>query len=156
MGIWAAIKQRLGIGGVKLKLEVEPQVGKDAGQLQGRVNLMSKSDQRVETLNFRLLEKYTTGRGDNETTEEFELGKTSKTGPIEMKAGQTETLDFVLPFQLKESMHDKLKGKGGALGALGKASSFMAAAESQYEVWVDADVKGTSFGPNDFSSIQLV
>lgn len=156
MGIWATLKQRLGIGGVKLQLETPPQVGKESGQIQGRVNMVSKTDQIVDLMDLKIIEKYTTGRGDNEKTEEFELGKTSQSGPIEIKAGQPHSIEFVLPFQPRQSVHEKLKSKGGALGALGKASSFMASEKSEFEVWVNADVKGTSLGPNDYKSINLL
>ena len=156
MGFWAKLKQRLGIGGVKLNLNVGGQAPKDGPELTGAVTMMSKNDQLIESLHFKLIEKYTTGRGDNQETKEFELGKISQPGPIAIRAGESKTLDFVLPFESVSSVHDKLKAKGGALGALGKASSFLAKEQSEYEVWVNADVKGTSFGPNDFKEIRLV
>ena len=156
MGLWAKIKQKLGIGGVKLNLEVSKQVPKDSGQIMGAVNVTSKSDQHVKQLNFKLIEKYTTGRGDNKKTKEFELGKTAYGQPFQIKKGENRRIDFVLPFELIKSTNDRLKEKGGALGALGSASSFLGGEKSEYEVWVDADVKGTTFGPNDYKGVQLV
>jgi hypothetical protein len=156
MGFWAKLKQRLGIGGIKLNLSVGAQAPKDGPDLRGAVTLTSKSDQLIEALHFKLIEKYTTGRGDDEKTKEFELGKISQANPIAIRAGESKTIDFTLPFESVSSVHDKLKAKGGTLGALGKASSFLAKERSEYEVWVNADVKGTSFGPNDFKGIQLV
>lgn len=156
MGIWATLKQKLGISGVKLDLEIPPQAGKDSGEIQGRLSMFSKSDQTVNALHFRIVEEYTTGRKENQKTEEFELGKTTVAGPFEIKAGESKTIDLSLPFQFRATISEKLKGKGGALGALGKASSFMAAEKSEYRVWVNGDVLNTSLGPNDFKRIELV
>ena len=51
-----------------------------------------------------------------------------------------------LPFTVRKSMNDKLKEKGGALGALGKLSSLADAERSEFALKASADVRGSPAG----------
>ncbi len=155
MGFFDGIKQFFGVGGVDVVVQCDPQVAKAAGVLNGAVTLTAKSDQQVLTLDVKLLEEWTTGRGDEKETKEFELGKIQLPG-MELKKGETRTVGFQLPFGLIKSNADQLKEHGGALGTLGSMAAFANAEKSLFTVVAEADVKGTALDPTGKRQIQLV
>lgn len=156
MSIMSSIKQTLGIGGVKVSLTVPGQVEKSKGQVEGKVVLSAKSDQEVLKLNVTLTESYSTGRGDEQTTKEYDLGEVNLPAPFQMKAGEVKEVPFALPFTLLKSDADFLKEKGGAFGLIGKAGAFANAEKSTYKVKAEADIKGTMVDPSDEKDIKLV
>jgi hypothetical protein len=156
MAFFSKVKQFFGAGTVKVELAVPPQVPKAAGQLAGRIALNAASDQHVLELNVKLTETWSTGRGDQKTEKEFELGKLTIATSFDMKQGELRSFDFVLPFELVKSDNDEFKEKGGALGVLGAAAAFASAEKSSYRVSAEADVKGAALDPSDVKLIQLL
>lgn len=157
MSLISSIKQTLGIGGVKVSLNVPGQVEMSKCQVEGNVTLSAKSEQQVLELTVNLIESYSTGRGDEKVTRDFELGKVNLTeAPFQMKAGEVKEVPFVLPFKNLKSENDKLKEKGGALGMIGKAGAFANAEKSTYKMKAKANVKGTVLKPSDEKDIKLV
>jgi len=156
MGFFDSIKQFLGIGGIKVDLQIPPQAHKAAGVVQGTVNLTAKSDQHVLELYVKLVESWSTGRGEDKEEKDFELGKINLPAPFDMKAGEVRAVQFALPFQMIKSNNDVLKEKGGALGALGKMGAFADAEKSTFKIVAEADVKGTALDPGDTKEIQLL
>ena len=156
MSILAKIKQFFGIGGVDVSLAVPGQVAKASRVIDGQVTLVAKSDQHVLSIELKLVEDFSTGRGEGAETREFELGVLTMNTPFDIKAGETRTVPFRLPFEILKSNSDELKEKGGALGALGKVASFANAEKSAYNVKCEVDVKDTSFDPSASKEIQLV
>lgn len=156
MSIIAKIKQFFGIGGVDVTLNVPAQVAKASSVIDGQITLLAKSDQHVLSIEVKLMEDFSTGRGEEEETREFELGSLTLSDPFDIKAGETRTVPFRLPFQILKSNADELKDKGGALGALGKVSAFANAEKSAFTVKVEVDVKDTGFDPSASKEIKLV
>jgi hypothetical protein len=156
MAFFSKVKQFLGAGTVKVELMVPPQVPKAAGQLGGRIALNAASDQHVLELTVKLTESYSTGRGDQKTEREFELGKLTVAKAFDMKEGESRSFEFVLPFELVKSDTDEFKEKGGALGMLGSAAAFANAEKSSYKIAAEADVKGAALDPSDVKQIQLM
>ena len=156
MGFFQKVKQFLGIGGVKLRLQGVPaEVKKDEGVITGTMVLTSKSDQLVSSVEVKLEEEYTTGRGDNKSTTTFDLGELVLEEEFEMKAGDTKEIPFSLSFELLASKNDEMMEKGGASKALGMLGKAMNAEKSTYSVEASAKVKGTAFGPSDSKEIKL-
>lgn len=155
MGFFDGIKQFFGVGGVDVVVQCDPQVAKAAGFLNGAVTLTAKSDQQVLNIDVKLVEEWTTGRGDEKETKEFELGKIQMPG-LEMKKGEVKTLPFQLPFGLIKSNADQLKEHGGALGALGSMAAFANNEKSVFTLVAEADVKGTALDPTGKRQLQLV
>jgi hypothetical protein len=151
----AKVKQFLGIGGVKVVVTVPGEAAKDRSQVEGTITVSTKSDQQVQELVVKLVEHWTSGRGDNKTTKEFELG-TVKLPGLALKSGESREVPFTLPFVMLKSGNDKLKEKGGVLGALGKAGAFMDGEKSVYRLTASASVKGTAFNPSSSKDIKIV
>jgi hypothetical protein len=155
MSIIAKIKQFFGIGGVDVSLAIPSQVPKASRVIDGQIQLTAKSDQHILSIEVKLMEDFSSGRGDDEETREFELGVLNMNQPFDIKAGETRTVPFRLPFEILKSNADKLKEKGGALGALGKVAAFANAEESSFKVTVEVDVKDTGFDPSASKEIEL-
>lgn len=157
MGLFQSFKNKLGIGGVSVELQVPAQVDKSAGTMEGSIFLTTKSDQQLVKLSVKLVEEFTTGRGDEKKTKEFELGKMTQTLNDEtIKTGDRKELKFSLPFQILKSNNDELKEKGGAMGAIGKMASFATNEKSEFYVVADVDVKSAALDPSDKKPIRLV
>jgi hypothetical protein len=156
MAFFSKVKQFFGAGTVKVELSVPPQIPKVAGQLRGNVVLNAVSDQHVLELAVKLTEFWSTGRGEEKTRREFELGKVLVAQAFDMKAGESRSFAFVLPFELVKSNADDLKEMGGAFGVIGKAGAFVNAEKSSYQVSAEADVKGAALDPSDEKEIALV
>ena len=156
MGFFGSVKNKLGIGGVKIALQVSGHVSKDDTNIDGVVVLTTKSEQEVLTVTVKFIEEFTTGRGDNETEKEFELGSVTIPANFTINPGDVKEIPFSLPFSFVASNADKLKEKGGALGALGKMAKFANNEKSEYYVNAYADIKGVIKDSFDEKEIKLI
>ncbi|MDO5969680.1 sporulation protein [Flavivirga aquimarina] len=156
MGIFTSIKNKLGIGGVKVNLQAPAQVSMGDSTVDGKVILTTKSEQEVLNLTVKFIEEFTTGRGDNKTTKDFDLGEIVIPGNFTIKPGETKEVPFSLPFQIVKSDADNLKEKGGALGAVGSLSKFANNEKSEYFIDAEADVKSAALDPSDKKEVKLV
>jgi SpoOM protein len=158
MGFFGKIKGFFGIGGIKVTMEIPTEANKTDELVKGKISLFSKSDQHVLSLNVKMIEEYSTGRGENKTTKEYTLGKLTlvkEKNAFDIKAQETKTYEFDLPFAMLKSKNDELKEKGGITGGLGKMGSFMDAEKSKYFIEAEADVKGTALDPSAKKAIKL-
>jgi hypothetical protein len=103
-----------------------------------------------------LIEEFTTGRGDDETTKEYDLGKVVISEGFVIKSGETKEIAFTLPYKVSKSSLEELSEKGGALGALGKLGSMASSDKSEYFVSAEVDVKSAALDPSDKKAIKLV
>lgn len=156
MGIFKKFKDKLGIGGVKVQVKAPGQVAKDDGMVEGTVVLTTKSDQEIKDITVQLLEEFTTGRGDDKETKEFELGEVKLPGGFSISVGETKEIPFSLPFSLVKSNADDLKDMGGALGTIGKLGKFANNEKSRYFIDAEADVASAALDPSDKKEIKLV
>src|SRR5215467_8013026 len=69
------LKQAFGVGTIKVELDIPPAADKSGTSLSSTVRLTAESDQLVEGITFRFIEKYSTGRGSEKKTTEFDIGK---------------------------------------------------------------------------------
>jgi sporulation-control protein spo0M len=156
MSFFQNVKNKLGIGGVHVSLQVPGQVAKGSGVVEGKIILTTKSEQEIVSYKVKMIEEYTTGRGDEKKTKTFELGLISSPVNMVIKPGETKEFPFSLPFSLLKSDNDQLKEKGGVLGALGKMGSFASNEKSEYFVDADVDVKSAALDPSDKKEIRLM
>jgi len=145
------------IGGVKIEINSDAQFPKMSGTVTGKLTITSKSDQSLEKIELKVAEEYSTGRGKEKKTKTFDLGKvTLPDSAFPIKGSETKTVDFQVPFKILKSTADTLQDKGGALGVLGKAMSFVNAEKSSYFIIAKGAVKGTLRGPRARKPIRLV
>lgn len=156
MGFFNKIKNKLGIGGVKISIDVPGQISKEEAKVAGKFTLTTKSDQEIVNMKVSLIEQFTTGRGDDKKTKNFTLGTQSFNDTFSIKIGENKEYSFDFPFVLKQSTSDSLKGKGGALGAIGSMGKFANNEKSEYVVDVSVDVKSAVLDPSEEVDVKLV
>lgn len=153
MGLWNTIKGWLNIGGVKVEIEgVNPMVPRNGNEVTGKVLLTSKSDKEVQKITYKLLLRKSTGRGQDRKTQDFILGQSAYNEPFTIKAGETKTFDFTIPYSVSKG----LKDMGGALGAVGKVAAFATAEKMEYMVLAECSVKGAALSPWNKVDVQIV
>ena len=140
MGFFQKIKNKLGIGGVKISIDVPAEISKEAAVAAGKFTLTTKSDQEITSMKVTLREKYTTGRGDDKDTTEFILGTQKFDQSFGIKAGENKVFDFNFPFKISKSSNDELQEKGGAMGKIGSLGKFANNEKSEYVLDVSVDV----------------
>jgi sporulation-control protein spo0M len=155
VSLFGKIKQGLGIGTAKLELQVPVQVAKDGGEVKGKVILTGKSDQKVKSVTVKMLEVYTTGRGDEKKTKEYELGVVTMPDAFALKKDERREIEFTLPFQMTLSSSQSLAEQKGALGMLGKAAVFAGGEKSEYQVKAIADLENVALDPDDTKQVRL-
>ncbi|MBN2730230.1 MAG: sporulation protein [Bacteroidales bacterium] len=156
MGFFQKMKNKMGIGGVKVQLSIPEQAPKADGSVEGKVILTSKSDQEIKKIEIKMVEEYTTGRGDDKETKELTMGEININEAMAIKEGETKEIPFSLPYTILKSNNDELKEKGGALGAIGKVGSFAKNEKSKYFIEADVDVVSAAIDPSDREEIKLV
>jgi hypothetical protein len=156
MGFFDKIKQFLGIGTVKVKIEANPSISKSGNSLSGKLHLSAKSDQHILSLEVKLEEQWETGSGDDKTVKEFELGIWEDKTEFDMKANEDKTVDFTFNYELVKSENDRLADSAGSVGkALGGLGKMMNSEKSTYRLIATCDVKGAAFDPNDIFEVKL-
>ena len=155
MSFFAKIKQFFGVGTIKVTLNAPGTFNTNDGLIEGTIKLEAKSDQSVVSLEVRLDEEYTTGRGDEKKTKTFEIGKIKLAG-FDMKAGETKDVAFKLSYTYSKSDNEAMAEKGGVMGGIGKLGSFASGEKSEFKLVATCDVKGATFDPNDIKEIKRV
>jgi hypothetical protein len=157
MGFFNKIKQVLGIGTVKVEIDVEPTFCKSGDTISGKLLLTAKSEQNILELEVKLEETWTKGRGDDKTVKTFDLGEWKDTNSFDMKAGDVKEVPFTLSYSISKSKNDRLSESGGKVGkALGGLGKMMDAETSAYKLIATCDVKGAAFDPNSITDMKLV
>ncbi|HUM50938.1 MAG TPA: sporulation protein [Chitinophagales bacterium] len=159
MGFFQTIKNKLGIGGVSVELQVPGQVPKSSDRLACKTIITSKSDQYLVRLDAKLIEEWTTGRGDDKKTKEIFIDSYSIQFEEEIKTGERKEVEFSISLENLnkiKSNNQELADKGGALGALGKLGSFANNEKSEFFVVVDVDVKSAALDPSDKKPVKFI
>ncbi len=153
MGLWSTIKGWLNIGGVKVMLQSVPtQVSRSGNELNGQLQLSSKSEKHVLKIEYKLVEEEVSGRGDDKETKEQLLGRSTMSDSFDIKADENKTLDFSISYAVPERLADK----GGVMGSVGKLGAFASGQKLKYFVVAECDVKGTPLDPSDRVEVTIV
>lgn len=153
--IWVFLVQ-LGIGGIKININVPGQISKEDAKVADKFTLTTKSEQEIVSMKVSLIEQFTTGRGDNKETKNFTLGSQSFNDTFSIKTGENKDYNFDFGFVFSQSRSDTLKEKGGALGAIGSMGKFANNEKSAYLVAVSVDVKSVVLDPSEELDVKLV
>ena len=114
--------------------------------------MATKDAKHVLKMVYQLVEEKTSGRGDDEKTEQLVLGETIMQDEFDLAAGEEQSFEFSFPYNLP----DRLADQKGALGAVGKLGSFAAGEKFAYSVVAKCDVKGTALDPESKVTVKLV
>lgn len=152
MGLWGKVKGWLNIGGVKVLLwKYSEPLRRSEPIITGAVLLKTKSPRTVLSVEIRLVEEHTYKKDEQTKTDTTVLGRfrfpDNDPGlgyPMEMKPGE----DREQPFTLPVAMVDRLRDKGGILGATAKVGAFFSQDRVEHYLIAEADVQGTPLDPS--------
>lgn len=156
MGFFSKVKNFMGACGVKVDLQVPGNFKKEDKQVSGKLLITSKKDQHILSVEVTLVEEYTTGRGENKQTKEYDLGNFLDKTAFDIKQGEEKEIPFTFSFDVHKSGNDQLKEMGGVLGKVGKLGSFVDNEKSNFVISASVDVKGVAFDPCDSKDVKLV
>ena len=149
------VKKWLGIEGVKLELLLPDEIDSRSEEINGKIRLYSLNTQTVKQIVIKFVERYSRGRKEEKTTDEYQLGEIYLTDTIEVPADKAVEIDFTLPFITVKSEMDELQDKNFVMGGIVKAAKWMSGVKSEFRIEAEADVKGTALNPFDKKTIQL-
>jgi hypothetical protein len=160
MGLWGTIKGWLNIGGVKVLLwKYSEPLRKSNPVITGAVLLKTRSPKTVLSMEVRLIEEHTTGKGEERKTETTVLGryKVPESGPglgypLELKPGE----DREEPFTMNVAIPQRLRDQKGVVGSVSKVGAFLSNDKVEYFLVAEADVKGTPFDPTHKVPMSIV
>lgn len=146
---FAKVKQWLGIGTVKVGIEVDDSiVTPNTREIRGRVKVIGKSDCHINSINLVMQEYWKQKEVSGKEIQKcFEMGQITLTKAFDIKNGETQTVEFSLPVHYEKSAEDQLIAKRGMLGKLGSLSAGLRQ-KSDVTLCATADVEGAALDPN--------
>lgn len=154
--MFGKVKKWLGIEGVKVELVLPEMAFESVSAVSGQLVFHSKNDQVVRSVNLKLIEKYSRGRGQERLVDEYLLGEIKLVQRIEVAAEVPIAVDFTLPFKLKKSNVDEFGDKNFLTGGLISIAKKLQSVNSEFRVEAEADVEGTALNPFDRKMIKIV
>ena len=73
--MFGKVKKWLGIEGAKMELILPEEIFESAGSITGKIRFRSMNEQRVVSVNLKLIEKYSRGRKKSRLVDEYILGE---------------------------------------------------------------------------------
>jgi sporulation-control protein spo0M len=154
--MFGKVKKWLGIEGVKVELLLPEMAFEEVGAVSGQLVFHSKNEQVVRSVNLKMIEKYSRGRGQDKLMDEYLLGEITLQQRFVVPADEPLGVDFTLPFKLQKSNVDEFGDKNFLTGGLVSFAKKLQAVNSDYRIEAEADVEGTALNPFDRKAIKLV
>lgn len=145
--MFGKVKNWLGIEGVKMELVIPEEIYESAGSVTGKIRFYSKTDQTVNSIKVKLIERYSRGRKDNQLTDEYKLGEINLDETFTVSSDSPVEIDFTLKFTIVKSEMDEIGEKNILSGGLVKAAKWIKNVKSIYRVEAEANVKGVALNP---------
>ncbi len=145
--MFGTIKNWLGIEGVKIEIQVDDEIDPKNEKIDGSLLFYSKRDQVVESVNIKLIEKYTRGRRKNKLIDEYILGEMDYDKPFNVPSEQFIQLEFSLPFKVVQSDMDRYSDWNFITRGLVEVAKKVKNAKSEFRFEATARVKGTAVHP---------
>jgi sporulation-control protein spo0M len=149
------LKNILGIEGVKAKLLLPVVVLKQSKVIKGKVQLESLSEQKVNGISLKLIEKYARGRKDNRLIDEYTLGEHYISGPIIIKKDEQQLVDFEFDFSLLKSEMDEIGDSNILSKGLVKLAKYLKKVDSSFRVEASVEVAGTKLNPTVVQEVEF-
>lgn len=150
------IKQAVGIGMVQVSLTAPPEISRNSGVVPIEIILTAPAPQTIQSITIKLVEEFTTWKGEDQETQKVALGQVRHDARFEMRAGETQALRFDLPFNFQLAPSYKIAARSGILGAAGKVLSKLNQDRAAHFIAASIDVQGAARDANVRKPIRLV
>lgn len=141
------LKNLLGIEGVKISLLIDDPIMKEEEAVFGHIILSSLSDQTIQAIELKFIERYHRGRKENKLIDEYELGSIIISETYHISKGEEIKIPFTLPYNHVQSEMDKI----GDTNFISKGIVFLAKSfkgvKSEFRLIAKAKIKGTTLDP---------
>lgn len=141
------LKNYLGIEGVKISVSLDDPILKSENAIFGHVILHSLSDQIIEAIDLKFIERYHRGRNENKLIDEYELGALVLADPISIKRNQEIKVPFTLNYNDVLSEVDKFANENIFNKGLAFIAKSLKGVKSEYRLIAKAKVRGTNLDP---------
>ena len=145
--MFGKVKKWLGIEGAKMELILPEEIFESAGSVTGKIRFRSMNEQKVMSVNLKLLEKYSRGRRKSRLVDEYILGEIELTDSFVIPANEFVEIDFSIPFNIVKSEMDEMQDKNIFAAGLVKAAKWASGVNSTYRVEAKAKVDGVALDP---------
>ncbi len=145
--MFGKVKKWLGIEGAKLELILPEEIFESAGSVTGKVRFRSMNEQKVVSINLKLIEKYSRGRRKSKLVDEYVLGEIQLTDAFVIPVNEFVEIDFSIPFNIVKSEMDEIQDKNIFAAGLVKAAKWASGVNSTYRVEAKAKVEGVALDP---------
>ena len=141
------LKNYLGIEGVKISITLDDPILKSEKAIFGHVVLHSLSDQVVQAIDLKFIERYQRGRKEEKLIDEYELGSMVLADPVAIKKNQEIKIPFTLNYYPVQSEVDKFADENIVNKGLAYIAKSLKGVKSEYRLIAKAKVKGTTLDP---------
>lgn len=145
--MFGEIKKMLGIEDIRISLEIPEKVNLTKQVIQGKVVVTSLRDSRLNSLEIRLVEKYSRGRKENKLIDEYICGSIELEQSLEIRKQDVIEIPFELPFTIYQSEMDKVEAGNLFMSGFIKVAKKLKAVKSTFRVEATARVEGTKLAP---------
>lgn len=148
--MFGKIKKALGIEGVKMELKVPNTIAKGKkgkNKVEGKLKFTSLSNQVVERMEVKMIERYARGRKESRLIDEYVVGSIQLADPVDIKPNQIIEVDFELEYELSKSEMDRIAESNIFNRGIVKMAKYLKKVTSEYRIEATAVVRGTKLGP---------
>lgn len=149
------LKKVLGIEGVKLELVLDTPVDKKNQKISGELKFTTKTKGKVNSINIKLVEKYSRGRGKSKLVDEYTVAVLEMNDSFEITPEEIIEIPFSMDYEIALSEMDRIQ-KGSLLGRpIISLAKFIKRVKSEFSVIAEANVQGTTLNPFDKVLVML-
>ena len=143
------LKKMLGIDGLKVEIISAEGYDSDQGYIEGELILLSKYQLVIDSIEIRVIEKYSRGRMGGKKTDEYNIGAIKTGFSMNMATNKIITVPFKIPVDFLMSSMDKFGSKNILFKGLARGAKLLKGVKSSYRIEVEAKVQGA--GINTFA-----
>lgn len=141
------LKNILGIEGVKINLLLDDPILKSEEAVYGHIILSSLSNQVIQSIELKFIERYYRGRKENKLIDEYELGSIILSETHHIIKGEEIKIPFTLPYNHVQSEMDKIAETNIISKGIVFFAKSLKGVKSEFRLIAKAKIKGTTLDP---------
>ena len=151
--MFGKVKKILGIEGVKVEIITDRHLVLQSEIIDGTLKLTTKTASTIESIQIKLIEKYSRGRNDDKLIDEYVLGETIMDEETPIASDEIIEVPFTLEFINARSEMDKMADNNLLLKGPVKLAKWLKKVKSSYRLEAHVKVRETKLQP--FATVEL-
>lgn len=143
----------LGIDGLKVEIITSDGYDSDHSYIEGELILLSKYELVIDSIEIRVIEKYSRGRFRTKKTDEYNIGSIKTGFSMNMTTNKLITVPFKIPVDYLLSSMDKFGSKNFIFKGIARGAKLLKGVSSQYRIEVEVKIQGS--GINTFAKTDI-